>query len=890
MSQLAGCHSLIHLNTPGSKSQTVGDPLDEAALRYSGWKYNDTARCYEAPTRVTAALPYDPVRLWQIKAFPFDPQKRMSTAVVVLENVDGSLRLLSLTKGSPDTVRDMYHQREDREFLTAYETQRKEFEVQGYRSIAMGWKDLSATGLVRELFPKGLDTGEIDGARQRGSTLHRRDFEKDDLDFGGFVRFDASIRPSSRRVIEELNDGGIRSIMLTGDAIDAAITVASKVRLIEKRQVAVLEVVEDGIGESSLQWRFVKFQKGKKGRLGKRSSSSETKSFSESSLKDVLKLERLGKCAIATTGVALERVFENPSDPQVKCVLDNLSRISVIARATPKQKNDVISHLKHKNGRTVLMCGTKRPANVWKFNRGDSDLFSCYSNIGDGVNDVTAMKSAHVAVALLNGFGDENDLIGGEDFDDERRRKKIESMLLGNQRQKHRQGMNSKRKEARDKLNMKIEKAQAEVRERAAARSGASPDSSEVKLEFQDVKDMISATLVVVNEERKREKSLRSGGGDAARLLAEERRKSSTDDGDEDEENEKAPSIKPGEASLVAPFSCLHPSIEGVDSVLRAGVATAACALATQELIASHALMSCFNLATLYRDGFRYGKHMSVVESLMFMLVDQQRYKASCTPRPRLPKDLSLRPPQSMFQPAAILRTVAQAAVNLITMSVGVRYASRLERASSVDSKYHLKIEGRNPPKISKMLSALAASNVGKAGDGDGAEVAPSAGLFRRPPFQPNYETNAVFILSILQNMLVSLANHKGKPFYQSILESRPLTTLSVATVGLCVALIFETSPKLNTLLELKALPTKKSQAVFFAIVILNIVSGNLVNRLFSPSDRTAKEAAEPIGYRNRAADLEEQLLREERAQNLRGTVIALGLLTYLAVEALVKP
>jgi magnesium-transporting ATPase (P-type) len=374
LSQLAGCHSLIHLKASsasgGEKRQIVGDPLDEAALQYSGWTYNDTAQCYVAPIQNTTAAADDtpilpsqsfscPVRLWQIKSFPFDPQKRMSTAVVVLENADGSLRLLSFTKGSPDTVRDMYHQREDPNFVGVYEKQRKEFEVQGYRSIAMGWKDLSGTELMTKLFPNGIEKDEMDGARQQGSTLHRSDFEKENLEFGGFVRFDASIRPSSRRIIEELNDGGIRSIMLTGDSIDASCTVATKVRLIRERQVAILEVVEGSSENRSLQWRFIKFHKGKVGQPGSQGSSFETAPFSASSLKDVLKREKLGKCAIATTGVALERMFENvASDPQMKRFVDNLSRVSVIARATPKQKNDVILHLKHQGGHTVMMCGT----------------------------------------------------------------------------------------------------------------------------------------------------------------------------------------------------------------------------------------------------------------------------------------------------------------------------------------------------------------------------------------------------------------------------------------------------------------------------------------------------------------------------------------------------
>ncbi|TAH03380.1 MAG: hypothetical protein EAZ17_02825, partial [Sphingobacteriales bacterium] len=237
--------------------------------------------------------------------------------------------------------------------------------------------------------------------------------------------------------------------------------------------------------------------------------------------------------------------------------------------------------------------------------------------------------------------------------------------------------------------------------------------------------------------------------------------------------------------------------------------------------------MTCFGLASLYRDGFRYGKHMSSVEMVLHMLVDQQRYKASCTPRPRLPKDPSLRPPRSMFQPVAIVRTVAQAGVNLAAMNMGVRYAKGLEQSSSTTgpgNKYRLHIEGRNlSPKIAKMLSALTKSSIGGRKEAND-NVVPTS-LFRRTPFIPNYETNVVFILSILQNMLVALGNHRGKPFYQSILESRPLTIISVATVGICVALVAETAPKINTLLQLKTMPSKKSQATLFALVLLNLLA-----------------------------------------------------------------
>ena len=496
------------------------------------------------------------------------------------------------------------------------------------------------------------------------------------------------------------------------------------------------------------------------------------------------------------------------------------------------------------------------------------------------------MKSADVAVALLNGFGDEkNDL--AVDFDDELRRKKAENLAIGNQRQASR-SFRKGSKIASERVAAKMEKAQTEIRERAAARQGVRPDSDEVKFEMQDLKDMFAANFAIMKEERQRAASLRVGGGDAARILAAERREKETD-----EDLELVDSIKPGEASLVAPFSCLHPSIEGVNSVLRAGVATAASALATQELIALHSLMACFSLASLYRDGFRYGKHMSLVEITMYMLVEQQRHRASCIPRPRLPRSTRLRPPQSMFQPAAIFRTVGQAAIHLILMSVGVSYARRLEHLSSPGDKFRLSVDGSRPKTISKMLSALALSGTGMSQSDDAAGHDKAEGLFRRPPFRPNYNTNIVFILSILQNMLVSVANHKGKPFNRSILESRSLCNTALLTGGLCVALIVELFPKINAVLQLRPMPSRKSQGIFLLIAFLNVGASTFVSRLFTSTgpamEEMDKSVARAENGQEGAADLEERLLREESSLNVRTTLVALALLAYLVFQAVVK-
>ena len=168
----------------------------------------------------------------------------------------------------------------------------------------------------------------------------------------------------------------------------------------------------------------------------------------------------------------------------------------------------------------------------------------------------------------------------------------------------------ARKQESNDRIRKEIEKYRKEIDKRASSRDSKDVELSENEFSFEDMKEIISASMRAAKNERRRAEQLRKGGGDAARILAEERQQQISTENEDDSDDFSPPSIKPGEASLVSSFSCLHPSVDGVDAILREGIATAASALATQQGIGLHSLMSCFHLATLYRDGFRYGMYM----------------------------------------------------------------------------------------------------------------------------------------------------------------------------------------------------------------------------------------------------------------------------------------
>ena len=356
----------MQLNT-SSGSRVAGDPLDQASLKFSGWKYNQTAGCYST-SKIKSLKRTEPVKLWQIKTFPFDPNKRLSSALVLAQSADKTFSLWRLTKGSPDTMNSLYSQRDDAGFNEAYCNKTQTLEANGLRSIALGAEELSASlPIVNLLFPNGLsnDFLTLRHARSKDSLLHRSDFEAGreggntttGLKFCGFSCFDAFLRPSSRRVVNELHRGGIQAIMLTGDAIDAALVVARKVGLMKERNVAILETKESTDGHMDLIWRIVKLQPENDASFRTFHESSRIENVTVSSTKDVLSRQRCGSYAVAATGLALEIVLNEGSGKPLELLADNLSRMSVIARATPNLKKAVITCLRSRCGKKVLMCG-----------------------------------------------------------------------------------------------------------------------------------------------------------------------------------------------------------------------------------------------------------------------------------------------------------------------------------------------------------------------------------------------------------------------------------------------------------------------------------------------------------------------------------------------------
>lgn len=186
---------------------------------------------------------------------------------------------------------------------------------------------------------------------QRVRDLKREDVESN-LTFAGFVIISCPIKPDSKFVIKELIHASHKVVMITGDNPLTACHVAKELRFTRKKLLILTR--NENTNEKYTKWQWV---------------SIDTESVFD--LKHELKALLSGN-DLCITGEGLQYLREQENIYLSKI----LPYITVCARFAPKQKEYVITSLKHL-GYYTLMCG-------------------------DGTNDVGALKHAHVGVSLLS--------------------------------------------------------------------------------------------------------------------------------------------------------------------------------------------------------------------------------------------------------------------------------------------------------------------------------------------------------------------------------------------------------------------------------------------------------------------------------------------------------
>ena len=182
------------------------------------------------------------------------------------------------------------------------------------------------------------------------SSLIRSEIESNyDFEFIGFLLFQNLLKPESVGTFAHLHDAGIQSIIITGDNALTAIHVSRQLELLS--EVWLIDQDEDGVNCSSVPTE--------------RHDGRGTGRVLNKSLDSID-----GNDSLAITGAALHELRNNR-----EFILHRfMSQIKIFSRAKPDDKMWIVNWFITK-GKFVGMCG-------------------------DGTNDCSALKAAHVGLAL----------------------------------------------------------------------------------------------------------------------------------------------------------------------------------------------------------------------------------------------------------------------------------------------------------------------------------------------------------------------------------------------------------------------------------------------------------------------------------------------------------
>ncbi|NWY73437.1 AT134 ATPase, partial [Erithacus rubecula] len=336
---LAVCHSLIVW-----EGKIQGDPLDVKMFEATNWVIDDSSGHWiegQGSTHATIVRPglkatTAPVEgIAILHQFPFSSAlQRMS---VIAQEIGGDPQ--AFIKGAPEIVATLCRAET---VPSNFESKLLLYTAQGFRVIGLACKSLQAGKL-----PAALTREEVES----------------DLTFLGLLIMENRLKRETKPVLEELSAAHIRSVMVTGDNIQTAITVAKKAGMIAPTHRVILVEANKmpGSFSASITWKSLEENKVEDYR------SLEDGSQTEPGIRMAL---GSGQYHFAMSGKSYQIVAQHFRHLLPKLLLNG----TVFARMSPSHKSSLIEEFQ-KLDYFVGMCG-------------------------DGANDCGALKVAHAGISL----------------------------------------------------------------------------------------------------------------------------------------------------------------------------------------------------------------------------------------------------------------------------------------------------------------------------------------------------------------------------------------------------------------------------------------------------------------------------------------------------------
>uniref|UniRef100_A0A8D1N155 Cation-transporting ATPase n=1 Tax=Sus scrofa TaxID=9823 RepID=A0A8D1N155_PIG len=339
---MASCHSLILLN-----GTIQGDPLDLKMFESTFWIMEDCSEDHckfgisasniiIKPGPKASQSPVEAITI--VRQFPFSSSLQRMSVVAQLAGED---HFHVYMKGAPEMLaRFCSSETVPKNFAQEL----RNYTVQGFRVIALAHKALKM------------------GKFSEVESLTRETVESE-LTFLGLLIMENRLKKETKPVLKELSEARIRTVMITGDNLQTAITVARNSKMIPQgSQVILVEANEpEESVPASVTWQLVENQECEPGK-------NETYiNIGNSSVPDG---ER-GSCYhFAMSGKSYQVIFQHFNSLLPKILVNG----TIFARMSPGQKSSLIEEFQKLNY-YVGMCG-------------------------DGANDCGALKMAHAGISL----------------------------------------------------------------------------------------------------------------------------------------------------------------------------------------------------------------------------------------------------------------------------------------------------------------------------------------------------------------------------------------------------------------------------------------------------------------------------------------------------------
>ncbi|XP_076330164.1 polyamine-transporting ATPase 13A3-like isoform X3 [Tachypleus tridentatus] len=353
LATMATCHSLTMID-----GELTGDPLDLKMFAATKWLFTepgkDTSRydtltpvvvkpvqCEMYDPSVETKIPYE---IGIIRQFPFSSTaQRMGVICRTL----GKPHMDLYVKGAPEKIASLCLKHTLPE---NFSNLLQDYTLQGFRVIALAWRKLD-----------------------RKLTWHhaqrvKRDQIEFDLTFLGLLVMQNTLKPETTPVIEVLQKAKIRTVMVTGDNILTAISVARDCGLIPRSDHIILVngLPPDDVKRACIEWQYADSP-----HIDLEEEDEPSVPISHKQKLNFIKETKEHQTfhfAIDGQSFALVRQYF----PEV--FLRLIVRGTVFARMAPDQKSQLVESLQDL-GYIVSMCG-------------------------DGANDCGALKAADVGISL----------------------------------------------------------------------------------------------------------------------------------------------------------------------------------------------------------------------------------------------------------------------------------------------------------------------------------------------------------------------------------------------------------------------------------------------------------------------------------------------------------